>query len=602
MTSKRFATYVLLSLAVPAVSADALCAQQPPTALIRGTVVENSPTSGPLRLVMISLKHADTGAAQSLVTGSDGRFAFDGLLPGRYILSAAKAAYLTTQFGATTADQPGTPIVLREGEQRTNLVLRLTRGAVVSGRVTDETGQAASRATVSLMQARVIKGRKTWTPVPVPIATDGGGSPRTDENGRYRFYGVPAGQYLVRVGLPPQPSTRNIHRMSEEDVARVRRLMAEPVTPRAAGSPPSLLSLAARSMETIVSEVQFVPVYYPGTTLASAATPVELSAAEELNGIDIQVQSVRSATIAGSVSAATGTESTSVAVHLLSQEPGVDSSASSGLIQSTASGSFRMSGVPPGRYVLEARSMQAGTSTTIGWGEVELSINGTDVPNVVVQLKPTASIEGTLRFEGSASPPTSVDIRLVRDETLPGAWSSDYSMTSDGKTFRFTNLAPGNYRLLAGAGIRAPGSPHWTLLGSTVRERDSSDAAVHIQSGDSVRDAVMRFTSEGAVLKGNLRGIDGGAATTYLVVVFPADQALWAWQSRRIQCVRVDTEGAFTFSGLPAGDYAAAVVTRVEADEWFDPTFLTKLAPASIKVTVPASGTVVRDIQIAATR
>jgi len=61
------------------------------------------------------------------------------------------------------------------------------------------------------------------------------------------------------------------------------------------------------------------------------------------------------------------------------------------------------------------------------------------------------------------------------------------------------------------------------------------------------------------------------------MVLFPADRASWLPGSRRIRTARPATDGAFTFRGMPPGDYYLGALTDLEPGEWNDPTLLGQL-------------------------
>jgi hypothetical protein len=62
------------------------------------------------------------------------------------------------------------------------------------------------------------------------------------------------------------------------------------------------------------------------------------------------------------------------------------------------------------------------------------------------------------------------------------------------------------------------------------------------------------------------------------------DRRYWYPQSRRVLAVRPSTDGSYEFSGLlgpSAGEYFLSVVTDLEPDQQYDPTFLDALAKAA---------------------
>ena len=75
--------------------------REPPSessAALTGVVVDFE-TGRPVRRAIVSLRGGSVGE-RSIVADDAGRFAFDGVAPGRYALVANKAAYIESQYGA----------------------------------------------------------------------------------------------------------------------------------------------------------------------------------------------------------------------------------------------------------------------------------------------------------------------------------------------------------------------------------------------------------------------------------------------------------------------------------------------------------------------
>jgi protocatechuate 3,4-dioxygenase beta subunit len=146
------------------------------------------------------------GGPQRVMTGSDGRFVFHGLLPGQYQLTTILTGYtsslrataggagggMAAVLAAAMTSSSGTPtaLALTEGEYATNVKLRLWKHAVVSGTVVDDAGEPAIGVRVQVAQRVMAAGRARY--VPASSAT-------TDDRGAYRVSGLVPGGYLVVV-------------------------------------------------------------------------------------------------------------------------------------------------------------------------------------------------------------------------------------------------------------------------------------------------------------------------------------------------------------------------------------------------------------------
>ena len=70
--------------------------------------------------------------------------------------------------------------------------------------------------------------------------------------------------------------------------------------------------------------------------------------------------------------------------------------------------------------------------------------------------------------------------------------------------------------------------------------------------------------------------------TDATIVIFPADDARWTYQSRFIRAARPDQDGRFQIRGLPpAADYLAIPVQGLENGQAGDPDFLATVRDAA---------------------
>jgi hypothetical protein len=125
------------------------------------------------------------------------------------------------------------------------------------------------------------------------------------------------------------------------------------------------------------------------------------------------------------------------------------------------------------------------------------------------------------------------------------------------------------------------------------------DSPLRVDAGESETTVAVALAPQLSLITGTFTGASGRAAPEYLVVVFPADRALWPAAGRRIRAVRPGTDGRFTIAALPPGDYRLAAVWDAEPDEWFDPTFLERLLPAAIAIPLGDGETRTQDIRAA---
>jgi hypothetical protein len=131
----------------------------------------------------------------------------------------------------------------------------------------------------------------------------------------------------------------------------------------------------------------------------------------------------------------------------------------------------------------------------------------------------------------------------------------------------------------------------------TANGRDAVDTGVVVKPGENV-DLVVTFTDRPAEITGVLQDSAGRPAPAFFIVIFPADRALWIPGSPRLGAVRPGTDGRYSRTALPPGEYYLAALTDVEDREWNDPAFLEALVPSAIRVTVGEGERKIQNIQV----
>jgi hypothetical protein len=114
-------------------------------------------------------------------TSLDGRFVFDGVEPGDYIVGASKAGY---EGGGRVARR----VSVTDSAPSASVSIELNRSPALEGRVVDEDGDPLANARIELRGWTMSEGRRTLRGVR---------SAQTDDRGAYRLYNLMAGQYLV---------------------------------------------------------------------------------------------------------------------------------------------------------------------------------------------------------------------------------------------------------------------------------------------------------------------------------------------------------------------------------------------------------------------
>lgn len=564
----------------------ATSAFQAPTGIIGGLVT--GPDSQPMRRVVVTL----TGAVSSprvATTDDDGRFSFDGLAAGNFNLTAARAGYVTTAYGATRGwRSPGVPIALKAGERVTNVAIRMTKGGVITGRVTDPMGRPLEGLWINIREVRTIGGLVTYVGVPandiVPSAATAPIVAYTDDRGIYRIYGLPPGTFLVSAYQMDGDPLRTFEPTTSADLDWARA-----TAPNAARPP---VEQATREPDPAPT-VGYVPVYFPGTPDPSAATTITLTAGEERTGADFVVQAVRFSTISGQVTGPAGEPVSGVT--LFAAAPPVDGAIHAGippLGASDAQGRFTIRGVPPGRFTVLARSKGL-------FGQAAVEVRSGNVSDVSVQMLPGVAVSGRVVTDNGSPLPADVRIR-VRLAAPPSPVGASVALqpvdlNKDG-TFRFETVGPGAYTLV----VSLAGAETWMLKSMIHSGRNLQAEALDVADRQPIDEIVVTLTDRVTEISGQLLDQARNPAPDFYILAFPADRRLWSLGRDRLRAgVRPDASGRYRIAGLPPGDYLLAALSELQPDDFADPAFLEMLVPGSVKISLAEGEKKTQDVMLA---
>jgi hypothetical protein len=320
--------------------------------------------------------------------------------------------------------------------------------------------------------------------------------------------------------------------------------------------------------------VSYAPVAYPGVTDFEAAAEVRVDAGEARTGIDIPLQFVSTASIAGVVVGSDGAPSPNARVRLRL-----------GKSQTGADGRFSLGGQPPGRYTLFAEA--PGPSGT-QFASATATLAGEDVANLVLTLQPGGTVEGRLVMDAQAGT-TPLDQRRLglRLQPLPGSatvTSSVPAIDADGRV-RWTSVAPGSYRLEVSI-AEAIGGEAWVVRSAMLAGRDVLDAPFTVEPAGVVEDLQVVLTDRVTELSGRLLDQADRPAPELFVIAFPVNPSLWHERSRWMrEPAHPASDGRFVFTGLPAGEYYLAVLPTLEG-EWREPAYLEQVVAGALRVTL----------------
>ena len=519
----------------------------------------------PVVRATVTLDASDGRSKREAVTDENGRFQFDRLPAGRFLLMASKPGWVSSHYGSPRPGRPpGAPVMVADGA-RVNVQIPMVPGSVIAGTIVDDKGRPLPRQFPWLLESRLVGDRRVIARVRFPL--DVGFFERsTDDRGEFRLFGLPPGTYYLVVS----PS-----------IASARVTTADEV--RWASQPAGSAAPAAGPL------VGYAPLYFPGTTDPGAAQAIVVGPGEVKEGLMFRVSPVPVARVAGLVQRPDGTPAERVTVTLTPLERRVSLEGATRSAASGADGRFTMQNIPPGAYRLSARASSAvaaapapapagapggppprgpgGAAPVFDlWGDREITVSGQDIENVAIALAPASSLSGRLVFTGTtAKPPddlSQIRLQFIATEALAqvqagagGGYAASGiagSVQADG-TFRVIGLPPDRYAVVASwPGMRsANGASGWWLTTVQVGARDLGDAPIDVRANTEVTDVTITFSDRIGAIEGQLTDAAGRPAPEYFVVAFPPIDASWTTTSRRlVPPVRPGTDGRFRVNGL----------------------------------------------------
>lgn len=546
-TPPPFIILLGLLLVGTAVTAQLPARDQPPTpragtGVIRGRVVR-ADTGEPLRRVQVRVDEWSTGDLRgpaATMTDAEGRYELTQLPAGRYQLKARRGGYVEVAYGQRRPFERGRPLELGERAVLQNIDFALPPGAVVTGRVVDETGEAVAHVSVSLARRRYIDGARR-------LIAESGSS--TDDRGEFRIFGVPPGDYVI------------IARFDATDLGSRDR-------------------------------VRYVPTYYPGTPVAGEAQRVTVGPGQEVPGITIALARAATATVRGVVRSS-GQASFGPFTFVIAREisgPQADGQTATAI--AAGDGSFVIAGLLPGAYLVEARSPSGSE-----FASTEVVVEGSDVAGVTLMLSKGATARGRIRFDTGSPPqglrPSQVFVMptLVDHQMADMSMSGGPPVTRDDWSFELQGLRGRGF-------IRAGTLSDWQM--KRVRREDVDVTDTPLDFATDVDGLEIELTQRLTTVSGGVSDDRGGVALDATVIAFADDPGKWGPHSRFIESARPDQQGRFKIRGLPPGRYVAIAVGYLEPGEERDPDLLERWRQHGTPFTLSEGETHALDLRLSA--
>src|SRR5215469_10014124 len=520
----------LLCLIVLGTSVLAQTAVKP--AAIEG-IVTRDPDGQPVKKALIELiaEHQSEAGDYTAVTGPDGTFRIENIIPGRYHLFTERTGLLDTdkQRGRTE----GRILSLTAGQEVKDIHLRLLAAAVIRGHVTDEDGDPLANVDVSAMRQTFVAGHSHW---------EQAGAERSNDLGEYRIANLPEGNIYLSVSPPPDFKT-----LIESSGVAARD-----------GNAPEKPAPAT-----------YQTTYYPGTTDRSQATPITLHSGDDFPA-DFSLVPHPSVTVRGSVVNLPARATASIMLQSR------DFSLMMNGAEMHKDGSFVIRDVSPGSYTILASVEGSAVPMT---ARQTLQVGSSNVEGLRLSPQPGAAVHGHLRFEGKNPlrvKPHRIFLTLQmvdaaeENETSPvfrENFSNITHVAADG-SFQWTDVPPGNYYVqIVGDGVV---NADWFIKSVLGGGRDVSDSGISVNGGEVLLDLVA--SANGGVAEGVVVNDKGDPVPNAIVVAVP--EMRMRGRIDRYGKTVSDQTGRFSLRALRPGDYTLFAWENVEGEEYFNPEFL----------------------------
>ncbi len=516
-----------------------------PTATVQGRVtLDGSPYAGALLTLQSDERGADAmltaPPAPTAVTDGDGRYRFAQVAAGKYRVTIHAQAYVVES-------DSGASFTVSEGDAIENQDFKLSRGGVITGRVTDPEGHPRIEEMVRLNLVERTGNDRSWNWALT--------SRQTDDRGVYRLFGVPAGKYKVMSGESGQ--------------------------------------MAA----LFNSQAEFATTYHPNAAQEADAKIIEVRAGAETEGVDIvlvraEAEAKKGFTVSGRIVDGDSGKPVSGSMVMLMptfepENKGEQKSEPRGNQPLPATtdgqGQFRFSGIASGGYqalMVNMQGMLTGEGGSNYAEPVKFTVAEADVAGLEIKLKSGATVQGTIAFDTkpNAAPDPAANAQLaammliamparseasgadpssMAAEMAGGMLGGGMAMVKPDQSFAFKGLRPGKYTVMAQSLTgQKPRLVRIERSGATIQQFE-------ITGTETINNLRLVFAAANASISGRVQ-VQGGtlpAGAHFSIIASHKDAP------DKDEFTESDMRGQFSFSHLTAGVYQLRVMSVRGAGE-----------------------------------
>ena len=352
---------------------------------VSGIVVKMA-GSAPLRKARLRPRSVDDpNRVIYAITNEEGRFALKGIEPGPYRLTVSRVGFVTEEYGQRKPNTGGAVLTLRPGQETKDLLLRLSRSGVISGKLFDEDGEPLPSVTVECFRQVYSEGKRSRTT-------------ETNDLGEYRLFGLPPGRYFVSSLYP------HWTRVGEDDDSPIGESQEE----------------------------AYAKLFYPGTADVSKAGPVIVKPGDEISSTDILMTKVIVHRVRGQVyNQVTHKPGVGVDLLLLPKTTSREWDSPNQAQVQKSDGSFVLKEVLPGSYMLVSFWFDDGIQYV---NRQEIAVGNADVEGVAVTVAPGMNIGGRIVWDGQPGIEKD-EVRVILQSVRHSFWIWSWRGRDSGQYF-----------------------------------------------------------------------------------------------------------------------------------------------------------------------
>jgi hypothetical protein len=530
------------------------------------------------------------GSSPSAITDSEGYFQMKNVRAGTYyaLVNAPGVVSPLAFFDFSAADNrnsekaafekafAGFEKIFVDGITSIDIQVSAQRGGAIGGRITYDDGDAAIGVRVEILRKIDDRFTAVIPNLSAMFSMRMSGVFQTDDRGVYRFAGLPAGEYIVKVTESASHSELS------------QRTYYDP-------------------FDGILNNASFLTLYYPDVFDSKSAQLINVAAGQEISEINLTIPSRNLYKLEGKVVAAKDKSTVKARITINRESDDTFSMFSNASKREQAAmtdedGNWKFKELPKGTYkiVVEpvesenayqnylgnysyantnaANADNAPPKPKLAKKALEMTIEDKDLSEIIVELGYGATISGTATVERSQEMPKVLSIQAINEsdklnvsDTISNYYSEYTPRPANvERDFKLENVTAGKNRFFVNTT-----EEDFYVKSATMGGVDLLAGTFEVKEGEFLRNVQIVLSKDVGILKGAVSDDAKEPVKGASFTLVPVDSARRR-NSGFYRTVRSDKEGKFE-TKLAPGEYAivifderAAAKNQDEFFKWLD--------------------------------